>query len=106
MSLTRQDLERIVEKALPGFTIVDQPIADAPDSFVPAEASAPSFAKLQEKLGSSEGVQPRALTEVEPDDVTTFTVRSPDNPLQPAAGSQLKYIQVSNKTGKVVAIQG
>lgn len=107
MPLSRQDIEKVIEKALPGFTIVDQPATDAPELFAKPEANTPDLQEIQKKLGAIETPatsppQPAVST----DDITTVPVRSPDNPLQPTAGSQLKYVFISNKTGDILAIQG
>jgi hypothetical protein len=33
-------------------------------------------------------------------------LRSPDNPTNPTAGSQLKYVFISKNTGEILAVQG
>lgn len=107
MPLSPQDIENIIQKALPGFSIVDQPQADDPELFAKPEASSPDFQKIQAKLGGTTHEQPPAPpAEVAADDVITVPVRSPDNPLQPSAGSQLKYVYISTKTREIVAVQG
>ena len=106
MALSRQDLEKIIAEALPGFVIVDQPAADAPNLFVAPEAVTPDFRKIQQKLGKTADRPAEVPPESPADDVMTVPVRSPDNPLRPSAASHLKYVYVSNKTGKIVAIQG
>src|SRR5262245_46785814 len=107
MPLSRQDIEGIIAKELPGFTIVDQPISDAPDFFAKPEANTPDLDALKAKLGGGTSAAPSApASSPIADDITTIPVRSPENPLQPATGSQLKYVVISNKTGKIVAIQG
>ncbi len=107
MPLSRDDIQKIIDKALPGFTIVDQPAPDAPELFAKPEANTPDLEQIQKKLGSTGAGSPGPVSPtVSADDITTVPVRSPDNPLQPAAGSQLKYVFISNKTGDIVAIQG
>jgi hypothetical protein len=101
MALSSDELEKIVTKNFPGFTIVTAPASDAPDFFAPSEASALDFEEVQKRLGEA---KPQA--EASTDDVTTLTLRSPDNPTNPTAGSQLKYVFISKNTGEILAVQG
>ena len=103
MPLSPQQIEELIAKQLPGFTIVNEPAADAPGLFARPEANSPDFSAIQAKLGKK---SPELSEPLPANDVITVQVRSPDNPTKPSAGSQLKYVFISNKTGEIVAIQG
>jgi hypothetical protein len=107
MPLSHQELQQIIGEALPGFTIVNLPIADDPGLFQKADANTLPLSEMQQELGDPRKAEAKEpAQDLAPDEITTVSVRSPENPIQPSAGSQLKYVFVSTKTRKIVAVQG
>ena len=106
MPLSHQELQQIIGEALPGFTIVNTPIADDPRLFrrptqiLTAKRNA-TGARRPEKSGSR-----RFAQDLAPDEITTVSVRSPQESDPAVCRVATEICTGSTKTRKIVAIQG